>query len=97
MGLLRYQLFLVIGAAFVATWAGLLKRSSFDDKASIRSLSILYAPLWAILLLGIYAVGSIGYGLLNFKDVPEAAAEIDRQIVEAKAEMTKRGVIKTKE
>lgn len=108
MGLLRYQLFLVIGVTFIAIWAGLLKQletnnnttnnnnDTTNDKSyyRIQSLLILYAPLWAVLVLGIYAVGSIGYGLMNFKDVPDAADEIDQQIIEAKAEMIQRGIIK---
>jgi hypothetical protein len=32
--------------------------------------------------------------LTNFRDCPEASAEIEEQVKEAKAEMKKRGVIK---
>ena len=85
--LLRYQMFLGIGVLFLSIWyAGL--------QTSPENPMVLYAPVWAVLLLGIYAVGSIAIGLANFKDFPEAAAEIDRQVQEAKAEMKKRGIIK---
>jgi hypothetical protein len=85
-GLLRYQLFLGIGVLFLAVWYAGLQTTSDP--------LVLYAPVWAILLLGVYAVGCIAVGLANFKDSPEAAAEIDQQVIEAKAEMKKRGVIK---
>mmetsp|Transcript_122772 Transcript_122772/g.354897 ORF Transcript_122772/g.354897 Transcript_122772/m.354897 type:complete len:86 (-) Transcript_122772:224-481(-) len=84
--MLRYQLFLSIAAVFLSVWYSALQVS--------KDPLVVYAPIWAILLLGIYAVASIAIGLANFKDFPEAAAEIERQVEEAKAEMKKRGVIK---
>ncbi len=57
---------------------------------------MVYAPVWAIFLLGLYAVSCIGIGLVSFKDTPSAAAEIELQIEEAKNAMIKRGVIKKK-
>jgi dolichyl-phosphate mannosyltransferase polypeptide 3 len=93
MALLRYQLFLGIGVAFFSIWYALLKSSEATSEASANVL-IPYAPLWAILLLGVYAIGSIAYGLIKFKDSPEAAAEIEEQVLEAKAAMKKRGIIK---
>ena len=62
---------------------------------STETMLIRYLPIWVILLLGLYAASSVIYGVIVFKDTPEAAAELDRQIIEAKQEMTKRGVIAT--
>ena len=87
MGLLRYQLFLGFGVAFLAVWYGMLATGTSNPL-------YVYAPIWAIIMLGIYAVGTITTGVMNCKDFPEAAAEIERQVKEAKEEMTKRGVIK---
>ncbi len=88
MKLLRYQIFLAIGIAFLSIWLTLINGSDSSNPIT------LYAPVWAIILLGLYAVGSVILGLMSFKDTPEAAAEIERQIQEAKAEMKKRGIIK---
>ena len=86
-GLLRYQLFLGLAVLFLSVWyAGL--------QSMPENIGVTYAPIWAVLLLGLYAVSSIAIGLANFKDFPEAAAEIERQVIEAKKEMTKRGIIK---
>ena len=84
--MLRYQLFLSIGIAFLSVWYAALQWSSAPW--------ISYAPVWAIVALGGYALSCITIGLINFKDCPEAASEIERQVEEAKASMVKRGVIK---
>ena len=88
MELLRYQIFLGIGVAFLGIWFALIRGSS-----AVESPLLFYAPVWAIVFLGIYAVGSVVIGLLGFKDTPEAAAEIDQQVLEARAEMKRRGII----
>eukprot|EP00536_Pseudo-nitzschia_multiseries_P008263 jgi/Psemu1/305613/fgenesh1_kg.208_\ len=85
MELLRYQLFLGAAVAFLSVWVALLEPGSHP--------LVRYAPVWAIVGLGIYAAGSVVVGTLSFRDTPEAAAEIDRQVLEARAEMTKRGII----
>jgi dolichyl-phosphate mannosyltransferase polypeptide 3 len=90
-GLLRYQVFLGYGFLFLAVWYAAL--SNQKDLESPNSL-IVYAPVWAIILLAIYGIGSIAYGVAVFEDMPEAAAEMDKQIIEARQEMRKRGVIK---
>lgn len=101
MGLLRYQIFLSYGIVFIAIWQTLLKQEdtvikSASEKLNIPSfhlrILIEYAPIWLIVSLGVYAVSSIGISMLNFKDCPEAAAEIDQQVKQAKAELTKMGV-----
>lgn len=91
MELLRYQIFLGLAVAFLSIWVALIQGADTNSNPLI-----VYAPVWAIISLGIYAVGSIIVGLVSFKDTPEAAAEIDRQVLEAKAEMKKRGIIKDK-
>mmetsp|Transcript_982 Transcript_982/g.1136 ORF Transcript_982/g.1136 Transcript_982/m.1136 type:complete len:95 (-) Transcript_982:41-325(-) len=91
MEMLRYQLFLAICVTFISIWLAVIQ--SFDYTREIDPL-LLYAPIWSIIMLGIYAVGSIITGLISFKDTPEAAAEIDRQVLEAKIEMKKRGILK---
>ena len=87
--MLRYQIFLSFGVCFLSFWLALIKNET-------RSPLIIYSPILLVGLLGIYAVGSISLGLMSFMDAPEAAAEIERQITEAKAEMKKRGVLKSK-
>ena len=90
-GLLRYQVFLGFGFLFLAVWyAGLSNQTDLESPNPL----IVYAPVWAIMLLAIYGIGSIAYGVAVFEDMPEAAAEINKHVIEARQEMKKRGVIK---
>jgi Dolichol-phosphate mannosyltransferase subunit 3 (DPM3) len=95
MKLLRYQIFLAYGVVFMLTWLMLLSRLPDDDAAprGFQAVIIQYLPVWAILVLGLYAAGSVIYGVIIFRDTPKAAAELDVQIAEAVKEMKKRGVI----
>jgi hypothetical protein len=102
MGWKRYELFLFIGITFLAVWCGILKKCIENNAVQQLSAPTLYAiivylPAWAILSVGLYGIGSIGMGVMNFRDVPDAAAEIEIQIRDATVEMTRRGVIKGKD
>uniref|UniRef100_A0A915PXP5 Dolichol-phosphate mannosyltransferase subunit 3 n=1 Tax=Setaria digitata TaxID=48799 RepID=A0A915PXP5_9BILA len=55
--------------------------------------SILYLPLYAIFLFGIYAVFNVLYGVATFNDCPEAREELKKEIDDAKADLRKRNVI----
>jgi len=99
-GLLRYQLFLSIGILFVGLWKASVTRLSTIQKTLSSALSIdpnttkifvIYLPIWAILLLGVYALCSVLYKVATFGDCPEAAVELNQQIEEAKQKLTKQG------
>ena len=88
--LLRWQLFAAYGAAFAAIWGFALKSMAEEEQ---KNLLVEYAPVWAILALGIYAGVSVLYGVANFRDCPEAAKEIEQQVAEARKELKRRGII----
>lgn len=95
--MLRYQLFLGYGVAFAAVWHAALQRkdeiaSTLGTSSSVTSLVVDYAPIWAILVLGVYAVLSVAYRVATMADYPDAAEEIDMQVKEAKAALIKMGV-----
>jgi hypothetical protein len=83
---LRYQLFAIYGITFLALWISL-------KSTSIDSILIHYAPLFLIAVLGVYALCSITIGVINLKDCPDAALEVERDVKEAKAAMVKKGII----
>lgn len=94
MGLLRYQIFLTYGFAFLSIWAFLLNKS--DKQYSLSDSSdvfVLLAPLWGLVALGIYLLLLLINGVLNYKDCPEASKELELETMEAKTEMKKRGII----
>ncbi len=96
--LLRYQIFLAYGVALLTVWyAALQNQKKIADAvtffpANYLKFTITFAPFIGIILLGLYAACSVIYGVWNFADCPEAAAEIERQIEEAKLELKKKGV-----
>lgn len=54
---------------------------------------ILYLPVYAIILLGIYATCNVFYGVATFNDCPEAREELKKEIDDAKEDLRKRKVI----
>mmetsp|Transcript_675 Transcript_675/g.1101 ORF Transcript_675/g.1101 Transcript_675/m.1101 type:complete len:113 (-) Transcript_675:2292-2630(-) len=97
-GLLRYQLFLSIGILFIGLWKASITRLATIQKAlstsidpSTTKILVIYLPIWAIILLGIYALSSVLYKVATFGDCPEAAVELSGQIEEAKQKLTKQG------
>jgi dolichyl-phosphate mannosyltransferase polypeptide 3 len=94
MGLLRYQVFIAYGAVFLAIW---YKALSFRNEAKADlskevDLLITFAPVWAVLGLGIYAVSNLIHGVSNMSDCPNAAKEIEKNVKEARKDMKKRGI-----
>lgn len=49
-------------------------------------------PLWAIVTLGAYLLGNIGYSLLTFNDVPKAYDSLMKEIETAKKDLRAKGV-----
>ena len=87
-GLLRWQIFTTYAVGFLAIW-----NFALSAKPEGPSLLVDYAPVWAILALGVYAATSVLHGVANFRDCPEAAAEIEQQVAEARKELKRRGII----
>jgi hypothetical protein len=109
MGLLRYQIFIVYIIAFSSIWISLLSqkemiiqtlpiwipKSYTENKQldNIVSNLIDFAPLILLISLGVYAIFSIGYGVLRLRTCHEASVELEHQIKEARQDMIRRGVI----
>ena len=93
MGLLRYQVFLAYGVLFLAIWYKALSfRNEAKDLSKEVDLLIKFAPVWAVLALGIYAVSNLIHGVANMSDCPDASKEIEQNVKEARKDMKKRGI-----
>lgn len=90
--MLRYQVFLTYGVAFLSVWSYCLIRKDEFDLSPTVSLMVTFAPALAVIVLGIFLLARLILGVLAYQDCPEAAREIDIQIAEAKAEMNRRKV-----
>lgn len=93
MGLLRYQLFSAYAVAILSVWwTGLQAKSNFELAKPLHLL-IDYLPLWILVIVGIYLLGLLAIGVVNCKDRPEAAAELELQVTKAKSELRQQGII----
>uniref|UniRef100_A0A7S2VYV2 Dolichol-phosphate mannosyltransferase subunit 3 n=1 Tax=Eucampia antarctica TaxID=49252 RepID=A0A7S2VYV2_9STRA len=96
-GLLRYQIFLAYGVAFLAAWYTALQNkpliiSALPISPEGVNFMIRFAPLWLVVGLGLYAIFTIGFRVSNFSDCPDAAVEVDKQAKEAIVELKKIGI-----
>ena len=77
----------------MSIWLGALKLVT-DETHWLVQAGVQFAPIWGIILLGIYAVAWIAYGVVTLKDNPRSAKELEEHVKEAKVEMKKRGIVK---
>ena len=90
MGLLRYQLFTTYAIAFLSLWYIALQRK---DEYGLSNLLVNWAPLWAVVAVGIYLLFLLVIGVVNCEDRPEAAHELELEVQAARKELRKRGIL----
>ncbi|KAL7516197.1 hypothetical protein ACHAWX_001239 [Stephanocyclus meneghinianus] len=93
---LRYQLFLSLVILFLSLWKSALNNIVSLQRAlpfspSANAVIITYLPLWALIMLGIYALTSVLVRVATFEDCSDAGVELGREIEEAKLRLEKRG------
>ena len=71
-------------------------RGKSEIETRVPTWLIDFAPVWAIVALGVYMLSALIIGVIQFEDHPEAAKELEQQVMEAKSEMKKRGIIDEK-
>ena len=49
-------------------------------------------PFWALISFGAYLLFKLGWGVFTFNDVPDAYAELQGQILEARKDLKAKGV-----
>ena len=93
MSLLRYQIFLSYAIGFLSLWYIALQREDLYELPRAAVLLIVWAPIWVVILVGLYLLLVLITGVISFKDCPEAAVELEREVEMAKADLKKRGII----
>jgi hypothetical protein len=83
--ILQYQVFTLYISLMVALWVVL--------KEETESTVVQYAPFWLVIAMSLWAVFSILRGVAYLENSPNAAAEIEKDVGEARAVMKKRGII----
>ncbi|KAF4315455.1 hypothetical protein BBO99_00008564 [Phytophthora kernoviae] len=88
--MLKYQKWLVAFIALLAVWLLLLRYAS--EQADPRVLQVVnMLPMYALVSFGAYSLGVIALSVMAVQDFPEASKELDRQVIEAKADLAKKG------
>jgi Dolichol-phosphate mannosyltransferase subunit 3 (DPM3) len=99
LGLRRYQVLLAYLAAFLSAWYYALsnreeiKALGFDQPLTLLALS--WAPLLAAVVLALYLLTLLVVGVASFRDAPEAAAQLGKDIAEAKDALRRMGILET--
>eukprot|EP00762_Andalucia_godoyi_P003667 ANDGO_00688.mRNA.1 Dolichol-phosphate mannosyltransferase subunit 3 len=80
---------------FLGTWILLMTETialpDCINNAQTRSI-IPAIPYLALCVFGCYSLAKIGFGLATFPECPDANAELQHQIIEAKVSLQKRGI-----
>ncbi|KAG7392838.1 hypothetical protein PHYPSEUDO_014325 [Phytophthora pseudosyringae] len=91
IAMLKYQKWLAAFVVLLALWL-LLLRYAADPEQNPRILQVVTAlPMYALVSFGAYSLAVIALSVMAVQDFPEAAKELDRQVMEAKADLTKKG------
>lgn len=69
-----------LSAVYFAAYAGVIPTGQL-----IHDEILPYLPWWALVTFGAYALGTLGWGVLTFKDKEGSYRELLQQIDEAKA------------
>nr|BAN21282.1 unkown protein [Riptortus pedestris] len=78
---------------YLGIWISLLSRTKQNDALSERwNNIILFLPFITLLVFGIYSLSIILWRVYNFNDCPEAAKELQEQIIEAKNDLKSKGL-----
>ena len=72
-------------------WFSVLTQNIGNVSIDYPNLTFLW-PVLLLILFGIYSVLVICYRVVTFNDCPEAAEELQKQIVEAKEDLKKKGL-----
>ena len=68
-------------------------KSNFNDLRQVVAWNVIvFAPLWGILVLGLYALISVIHGVAIMSDCPDAADEVDRDVKGARLGLMKKGI-----
>ncbi|WKY04947.1 hypothetical protein Q1695_005729 [Nippostrongylus brasiliensis] len=82
-----------VGMLWLACVLGFIPWQKIGPDCECFRHAVLYAPVYAVLLLGIYALASVVYGVITFNDCAAARVELLQEIKEAREDLSKRKVI----
>ena len=57
------------------------------------SFCLRQSPLACLVLFGLYSAGTVAWSVVTFPECPQAAVELQKDIVDARRDLRKRGVV----
>lgn len=89
--MLKYQKWVVAFVALLTLWL-LARDYAATHVADARFLQIATVlPMYALVSFGAYSLAVIALSVMSIKDCPAASKELDAQVLEAKADLKKKG------
>jgi|UniRef100_K3WSJ7 dolichyl-phosphate mannosyltransferase polypeptide 3 len=89
--MLKYQKWVVAFVVLLTLW--LLARgyaaTQVEDARVLQIVNVL--PVYALVSFGAYSLAVIALSVMAVEDCPVASKELDAQVLEAKADLAKRG------
>ncbi|KAJ6000166.1 hypothetical protein N7481_000575 [Penicillium waksmanii] len=73
---------LLVSSLYLVAYLGLVP---LNETIQTEILPVL--PFWAVIVFGCYLLGRLGVAIFTFNDVPEAHAELQKEIEQAKVEL----------
>ncbi|KAF5285767.1 hypothetical protein FQR65_LT13046 [Abscondita terminalis] len=80
----------VIGCVF-CVWAALVTNKIETEFTKDHYTCILFSPVIAVGLFGVYAITTVLYKTFTFNNCEEAAVQLQKEIVEAKEDLKRLG------
>ncbi|CAI7569174.1 hypothetical protein N7533_001911 [Penicillium manginii] len=73
---------LLVSSLYLVAYLGLVPLNE-----TVQTEIIPVLPFWALIVFGCYLLGRLGVAIFTFNDVPEAHAELQKEIEQAKVEL----------
>lgn len=86
--MLKYQKWLTALIVLFALWRVLC--NYLVDQRLLQIAHVL--PMYLLVVFGAYSLAVIAFSVMNVTDCPEASKELERQVLEAKEDLRKKGM-----
>ena len=83
----------LLGSAMVGITWGLLTFDVLDIQLPQAYREVVWPmPVYLLVVFGCYSLATVGYRVATFNDCDEAAKELQAQIIEARADLQRKGL-----
>jgi dolichyl-phosphate mannosyltransferase polypeptide 3 len=80
-------------ALLASVWLAVLTGKLLPSVSREHFTLVLASPVFAVVLFGLYALSVLVYRVATFNDCEDAARELREEIVEAKKDLAKNGLV----